>query len=319
MRAQIILIGYNRPAATLRTIRSLDRALSSAMTHNTGAIEPMIRAVIDGPKGVAAHGDRAHGDESKHGDESEKVERVAAIIRQGIPHVAITTHARNRGLPTVLLEALDGAFARPEVDRVICVEDDVDLSPVALSALLYASERMPSPHVIAAAPLRDGIPPNQCLLLTRDAHLASRPLLERFISTFNLDGAYGTRDHAAIRTWSAAIAYEGGVSSSPATSQDAIRTLAWRLEGVSIHALPMRLVAHRGLRGQHNTPLHALRTGAVFERLDRRPWGLLQPRLDAWISRGGGIEVIELHALERFFAALARSAYDLLRFVRRQR
>ena len=301
MHGRIMLIGYNRPAETGRTAQSLAAALRATSSHQSAALESMVRAVLDGPKsGEAQRGDAA------------RVEQVATTIRSGLPHVAITRHTRNRGLPSVILEGLDDAFSNAGVDRVICVEDDVDLSPTALSALLYTSERLAEPHVIAAAPLRDGIPPNQCMLLTREAHRASRPLIEAFIARFHLDGAYGNRDHDAIREWLAALAASRGVAAPKATSQDAVRDLAWRLEGVAIHTLPMRLVAHRGLRGQHNTPLHAIRTGGAFERLDRSPWELLAPRLDAWITRGGGTDEVSLKASERLLGSIARRAYQLV-------
>ena len=277
----------------------------STEAQHPAAIEPSIHAVIDGPKG----------DDGRRSD-ADLVDHVATTIRSIIPHVAVARHASNRGLPSVILEGLDDAFSNESVDRVICVEDDAEIAPTALSALLYSSERLDEPHVIAAAPLRDGIPPNQCLLVTRGAHRASRLLLEEFIARFDLDGRYGVRDHDAIRLWLASLASARGIAAPTATSQDAVRALAWQLEGIAVHALPMRLVAHRGLRGQHNTPLHAIRTGGAFEQLDRTQWEVLRPRLDAWIAGGGGTSEVHLGARERLLSSIARSAYGLLQRLR---
>lgn len=301
MRTLLLLLGYNRPAETVRTVRALDAARRHEMQHGA-LIDPVLRVALDGAREGAGRD-----------EDADRIERVVSAVQSTFPEASIRRQARNRGLPVVLLEALDGAFADPAVERVICVEDDVDLAETALATLLRASMRLATPHVIAAAPLRDGIPPNQCLLVTRGAHEASRPLLLEFISTFDLDGAYGARNHAAILRWLA----KKGEQAPTATSQDALRAFAWRSSGVAIHALPMRLVAHRGMRGQHNTPLHALRTGAAFERLDRSRWERLQPRIDAWVARGGGTIETDLDWSERLFSALARSSYRFLRSVQR--
>lgn len=318
MRARVLLLAYNRPLETERTIRALGAALNAARAHavdarGVSAIEARIDVAIDGATDTKRN--RAHLAMS----DAERVDRVASLVRERLPHVKITRHVHHRGLPVVLLEALDAAFADPEIDRVICVEDDVDLATTSISALLHATERLPEPHVIAAAPLREEIPPNQCLLLTRGAHVASRPLLMEFITTFGLDGSYGSRDHDAIAAWLEQLAHAHGIEAPTGTSQDAVRALAWRVGGVAIHALPMRLVVHRGLRGAHNTPLHAARTGGLFERLDRSPWEHLLPRLDAWIVRGGGSGERQLSTSERLLGGAARSAYRALARVRRTR
>lgn len=306
MRTIILLLAYNRPAETARTVRAIAAAREAA--GESGAhIEPIIRAALDGPK--SSEGD---------GNDAEKIDRVAATVLTTLPSAVMQRHDRNRGLPIVLLEALDSAFDDPSIERVICIEDDVELAPTALAALLYASERLTRPHVVAAAPLRDGIPPNQCLLITRGAHEASRQLLIEFIETFKLDGAYGARDHGAIRRWLVDRAASLGDSVAPtATSQDALRALAWRTGGVGIHALPMRLVAHRGMHGQHNTPLHALRTGVAFERIDRGDWPGVRARIDNWIARGAGSSEVSLSLSERIPSALVRSAYRGLRGLQR--
>ena len=305
MTTRIVLIGYNRRGAMRRTVRSLASAISSARLHPGCDIDASVHAALDGPK-IMEDGS----------SEAVRIHEVAAEVRRGLPDAAISIQVTNRGLPSVILEGLDTAFSAPEVDRAICVEDDVELAPTALAALLHASARLARPHVISAAPLRDGIPPNQCMLVTREAHAASRALLVDYIARFRLDGSYGSRDHRAILDWLAERAARHGLAAPTTTSQDAVRAFAWSVEGIAIHALPMRLVAHRGLRGQHNTPLHAIRTGGAFERLDRSPWNLLQPRLDAWISRGGGTDEVQLGASERILGAAARRAYAVFRTLR---
>lgn len=75
------------------------------------------------------------------------------------------------------------------------------------------------------------------------------------------------------------------MSDPKGTSQDRIRELAWKREGVRLVGLPMRLVKHRGYWGQHNTPWYALRTGQLFQRLDRRPWELIEEEIRAALQQ----------------------------------
>ena len=166
---------------------------------------------------------------------------------------------------------------------MICVEDDVELAPTALAALLAASRMTSAPaHVIGASPThRDGSLEHQALLVSAEAHHASRALLSDYIQRFHLDGAeregaYGARDHQGIAAWSAQVAKGFNVSAPQGTSQDRIRELAWRSAGIPLIGLPVRLVTHHGLWGQHNTPWYALRTGQLWQRLDRRPWAEIQ-------------------------------------------
>jgi hypothetical protein len=276
--AAIVLFAYNRPSALRRTIKSLQAARTTlAHTSPADALIPLIVA-IDGPRS------------------DTKSQRIAAtvekIARTELPNTEVRLQERNRGLPAHLLETLDAVFDRGSVHRVICVEDDVDLSPTALIALLTASREATSPaHVIGASPNhRDGSLEHQALLVSAGAHQASRALLTDYIHRFSLDGAeregaYGGRDHEGIAAWSAQVARDANVAAPQGTSQDRIRELAWRTSGVPLVGLPLRLVTHHGLWGQHNTPWYALRTGQLWQRLDRRPWEEIQPLIRASVSR----------------------------------
>ena len=263
--AAIVLFAYNRPAAVRRTILSLQQALATLATASPGdALMPLIVA-IDGPKSGA--------------QPQRVVAEVEQIIRAELPNAEIRLQQRNRGLPAHLMQTLDEVFSRKDIRRVICVEDDVELSPTALIALLTTSRMTSSPgHVIGASPKhRDGSLEHQTLLVSAEAHRASRPLLSDYVQRFHLDGveregAYGGRDHEAITTWSAQVARGENLSAPQGTSQDRIRELAWRSAGIPLIGLPVRLVTHHGLWGQHNTPWYALRTGQLWQRLDRRPW-----------------------------------------------
>ena len=276
--AAIVLFAYNRPAALRRTVRSLHVALETlAATSPSDARAPLVIA-IDGPRSDAGSQQTA-----------AEVERIS---RTELPSAEVRVQQRNRGLPAHLLETLDAVFDRGSVHRVICVEDAVDLSPTALSALLTASREATSPaHVIGASPNhRDGSLEHQALLVSAGAHQASRALLSDYIHRFSLDGAeregaYGGRDHEGIAAWSAQVARDANVAAPQGTSQDRIRELAWRTSGVPLVGLPLRLVTHHGLWGQHNTPWYALRTGQLWQRLDRRPWEEIQPLIRASVSR----------------------------------
>ena len=160
-------------------------------------------------------------------------------------------------------------------------------------ALFVTSERDIGSFTLSAS-VRGDAHPEAGTQLTERVALLARP-----VSGWTVRGSVGT-----------------GFAAPTATSQDAVRALAWQLEGIAVHALPMRLVAHRGLRGQHNTPLHAIRTGGAFEQLDRTQWEVLRPRLDAWIAGGGGASEVHLGAWERILGSIARSAYGLLRHLR---
>jgi hypothetical protein len=265
----IVLFAYNRPAALRRTVRSLHVALGTlAATTPNDARAPLVIA-IDGPRS---------------GTESQRTAaEVEQISRSELPNAEIRVQQRNRGLPAHLIETLDEVFSRKGISRVICVEDDVELAPTALAALLAASRMISAPaHVIGASPThRDGSLEHQALLVSAEAHRASRALLSDYIERFHLDGAeregaYGARDHQGIAAWSAQVAKGFNVSAPQGTSQDRIRELAWRSAGIPLIGLPVRLVTHHGLWGQHNTPWYALRTGQLWQRLDRRPWAEIQ-------------------------------------------
>ena len=267
--AAIVLFAYNRPAALRRTIRSLHVALETlAATTPNDKRAPLVIA-IDGPRS---------------GTELQRTAaEVEQISRTELPNAEIRVQQRNRGLPAHLIETLDEIFSRNGISRVICVEDDVELAPTALAALLAASRMTSAPaHVIGASPThRDGSLEHQALLVSAEAHHASRALLSDYIQRFHLDGAeregaYGARDHQAITTWGAQVAAGFNVGAPQGTSQDRIRELAWRSAGVPLIGLPVRLVTHHGLWGQHNTPWYALRTGQLWQRLDRRPWAEIQ-------------------------------------------
>jgi len=278
VKSALILFAYNRPTLLRSTIRSLKAALDELRRLSPEAPALSITVAIDGARSSA---DRAPHD-------ALLVDEVATVARTLLPSATIRQERVNRGLPAHLLSVMSEIPAG--VERVICIEDDVEVSPTLLHALITMSDRMlensgNATHVIGAAPEhRDGSLEHQALLMTRSAHQASEALLREYVDHFALDGAqheggYGLRDHNAIYAWSAEIARSVGLRAPQGTSQDRMRELAWRQAGVTLHGLPMRLVKHRGLWGQHNTPWHALRTGQLFQRLDRRPWGAIEDDL----------------------------------------
>jgi len=274
----IVVFAYNRPDKTRNTLLSLHRALDFFRLSEPSQETPQVVVAVDGPK-------RALGD-------AERVQEVIAVSRTLMPAAAIWASKINRSLPSHLMQTLDRVFSDESVALALCIEDDVELAPAAITALLYASRLMTrSGFVIGAAPRhRDGSLEHQMLLLDRVAHEKSSTLLKSYIENFSLDGAvregaYGQRDHHAIATWSGEIARAAGVSVPKGTSQDRIRELSWNREGVRLVGLPTRLVKHRGYWGQHNTPWYALRTGQLFQRLDSRPWKLIAERIEAALRR----------------------------------
>ena len=268
----IVLFAYNRPAALQQTARSLNAALDELSQHAEFGRPHRFIIAIDGPRS----NDR----------DREAVRRVVAIAERDIPAAETVVQERNRSLPAHLVTTLDALFADARSERVICLEDDIEMSSTVFLALLTASVPFDgSAHVIGAAPQhRDGSLEHQALLLNAASWTAARPLLINYIDHFNLDGAvhegaYGSRDHAAISAWSAEIAATAGLPAPGGTSQDRMRELAWRTAGVPLVGIPMRLVKHRGYWGQHNTPWYALRTGQLWQRLDRRPWTKIKAAL----------------------------------------
>jgi hypothetical protein len=269
----LVLFAFNRPDLLRSTALSLQGALDELRRHRATAEELRITVAIDGPR------DRA---------DATRVQETEAVARALIPSAIIRKEPRNRGLPSHLLDVMGEVTATSE--RVICIEDDVEMSPTLLLALLHESDEARKrsdeiSHVIGATPEHaDGSLEHQALLVTTSAHQACELLLREYVDRFKLDGAqhpngYGLRDHAAIYAWSAAIARGAHLRPPQGTSQDRMRELAWRRAGVTLRGLPMRLVKHRGLWGQHNTPWHALRTGQLMQRLDRRPWAEIEAAL----------------------------------------
>ena len=271
----IVLFAYNRPAALQRTVRSLRAALDELAVHQEFGSPRRLLVAIDGPRS----NDR----------DRVAVQQVEAVAKHELSGSHVLVQEKNRSLPAHLVTTLDALLTEGSAERVICLEDDIEMSSTVLLALLTAS--LPfgsSAHVIGAAPQhRDGSLEHQALLLNAAAWSAARPLLTNYISRFNLDGAahegaYGSRNHEAIAVWSAEVAALAGLPAPGGTSQDRMRELAWRMAGVPLIGLPMRLVKHRGYWGQHNTPWYALRTGQLWQRLDLRPWsqirGVLQER-----------------------------------------
>ena len=274
----LVLFAYNRPAALAHTLSSITASLevlSREMPEHRGA---HILISLDGPRPTP--------------ESRSLVDAVEQIARTRLPGAKIRREPVNRGLPSVLLATLNELFDAPGITRALCIEDDVQLSPTALLALLTLSNSLRSGgaaekgHVIGASPMHaDGSVEHQALLVDVQAHRATQELLEDYIQRFSLDGAaldgaYGLRDHAAIARWSRTLAEEAGLPAPLGTSQDRMRELAWRRAGVLLTGVPVRLVKHRGLWGQHNTPWYALRTGQLFQRLNREPWERLKLRVE---------------------------------------
>lgn len=277
----LVLFAYNRPAALANTITSITAsldALAREMPEHRGA--PIVIS-LDGPRPTA--------------ESRRLIQSVEEIARARFPAARVRQEPVNRGLPSVLLATLNELFDSPQITRALCIEDDVELSTTSLLALLTLSDSLRNSgatekgHVIGAAPMHaDGSVEHQALLIDVYAHRTARALLEEYITAFSLDGAardgaYGLRDHDAITRWSCALAEAAGLPAPLGTSQDRMRELAWRRAGVLLEGTPMRLVKHRGLWGQHNTPWYALRTGQLFQRLNREPWDRLKMDLERFM------------------------------------
>jgi hypothetical protein len=261
----ILVLAFNRPALLARTLASISIALEHLGALLETKLSIPIVVSIDGPGG-GAQGTVNHEKVRRVADES----RIASLVR--------TEHSA-RGLPSHLLDAYDVVLRETGARRLICIEDDVDLSSWAIAGLLYASDNAKeSEHVISASPRHaDGSLEHQLLLITTGAHQASVPLLRDYIQRFSLDGAefpggYGARDHVAISRWMQSVGATGPTYAALGTSQDRLRERAWIQAGISLSGLPARMVRHRGLWGQHNTPWFALRTGQLFQRVDSRSW-----------------------------------------------
>lgn len=276
-RTAIVLFAYDRPDALSRTLDSLEAARDTWLKERSAEQNLPLIVSLDGPRATP--------------ESRRRVSDVHAMVKQRLPDAEIRTEAVNRGLPTILMETLTPLFSAAQYHRAICIEDDVELAPTALLALESLSDALGAHgetergHVVGAAPMhRDGSVEHQALLIDATAHHASLPFVREYIDRFQLDGAtrdgaYGDRDHVAITEWSAAVAQHDGLAAPQGTSQDRMRELAWRRAGVTLLGTPMRLVRHRGLWGQHNTPWYALRTGQLFQRVDRSSWRSIEARL----------------------------------------
>lgn len=274
----IVVFAYNRPEKTRRTLQSLQRALALQQSLDPSARPPHVIAAIDGPK--------------SNPEDRALVGEVTEVIQAEMPDAEIRRGIVNRALPAHLTSTLDDIFSTPGTRVLICIEDDVEIAPTLIAAMLHASGRLEREgYVIGAAPAhRDGSLEHQALCLDRVAHKASSELLKTYMQEFSLDGAqregaYGARDHDAINRWSREIALRANVRPPEGTSQDRIRELAWRTSGIQLVGLPMRLVKHRGYWGQHNTPWYALRTGQLFQRLDQRPWVEIAREITALLEK----------------------------------
>lgn len=274
----VVVFAYNRPEKTRSTLESLQIALRDHQSRALSSTPPEVHIAIDGPKSIA--------------NDKSLVDSVAKVSAEIMPDAVIDRSAINRSLPAHLTATLDALFLSPRLRFLICIEDDVELSPTVISALLHASDLMSHDgYVIGASPThRDGSIEHQAILLDRRANTVSSSLLKEYIQRFSLDGAssegaYGRRDHEAINAWSRELAAQAGVEAPTGTSQDRIRELSWKREGIRLLGLPMRLVRHRGYWGQHNTPWYALRTGQLFQRLDRRPWETISREIRATIGQ----------------------------------
>lgn len=276
-RTAIVIFAYDRPEALSRTIDSLESARRTWLKERRAAQDLPLIVSLDGPRASAKS--------------RRRVRDVHDLVKRRLPDAEIRTEPVNRGLPVILMETLTPLLSDGGFDRAICIEDDVELAPTVLLALESRSDSLRSRfgsdvgHVVSAAPThRDGSVEHQTLLVDAAAHRASITFVREYIERFKLDGAmrdgaYGDRDHEAIATWSVAVAQRSGLTPPNGTSQDRMRELAWRQAGVRLLGLPMRLVRHRGLWGQHNTPWYALRTGQLFQRIDRNPWPIIDERL----------------------------------------
>lgn len=276
-RTAIVLFTYDRPDALSRTLDSLEAARDTWLKERNAEQNLPLIVSLDGPRATP--------------ESRQRVRDVHAMVRRRLPDAEIRTQAVNRGLPTILMETLTPLFSAAQYHRAICIEDDVELAPTALLALESLSDALGARgetergHVVSAAPMHhDGSVEHQALLIDATAHQASLPFVREYIDRFQLDGAtrdgaYGDRDHEAITEWSAAVALHDGLAAPQGTSQDRMRELAWHRAGVTLLGTPMRLVRHRGLWGQHNTPWYALRTGQLFQRVDRSPWRSIEARL----------------------------------------
>jgi hypothetical protein len=276
-RTAIVLFAYDRPEALERTISSLHIAQEEWRNERGVSGHMPLIVSLDGPRATP--------------ESRARVAAVHALVKRRLPEAYIHSEAKNRGLPTLILNTLNPLFSEQAFHRAICIEDDVEVAPTLLLALEEISNAMQHKHgaevghVVSAAPMhRDGSLEHQALLLERSAHQVAAAMLREYIERFELDGeardgAYGARDHAAITAWSTGLAARENLPTPTGTSQDRMREFAWRRAGVMMRGTPMRLVRHRGLWGQHNTPWYALRTGQLFQRLDRRRWGLIEPHL----------------------------------------
>lgn len=269
----ILVLACNRPALLEQTLRSLAVSLGRLDEILGEANQIPLTISIDGPSGDL-RGDRAH----------QQVRRVAS--EAGIASTIIS-QVRPRGLPAHLLEAYEFAYQTNGARRLIAVEDDVELSPWAVSALLYASARVDDDrHVISGSPRHaDGSLEHQLLLVSEKAHRASETYLREYIERFSLDGArhpggYGNRDHGAIDAWTRSVDAQATGAVAKGTSQDRIRERAWIHAGLRVTGLPSRMMRHRGMWGQHNTPWFALKTGQLFQRVDARAWDEIAIEID---------------------------------------
>lgn len=273
-KTAIVLFAYDRPEALERTITSLLVAREEWRRERGVSEHLPLTVSMDGPRATP--------------ESRARVAAVRALVSRRLPEASVHSEAKNRGLPTLLLRTLDPLFSEQGFQRAICFEDDVEVAPTILLALEEISNAIASQpvseggHVVSAAPVhRDGSLEHQALLLDHGAHQVAAAMLQQYIARFDLDGesrdgAYGARDHAAIVNWGADLAALAQVPAPTGTSQDRMREFAWRKARVMMLGTPMRLVRHRGLWGQHNTPWFALRTGQLFQRIDRRPWKAIE-------------------------------------------
>ncbi|MBL7952455.1 MAG: glycosyltransferase [Flavobacteriales bacterium] len=130
MKAPILVLAYRRPALLQRTLRSL--------AANEGARDSAVHIHCDGARNGAS------------AEERRDIEQVQRIAREatGFAAVHVSSAESNKGLARSVIGGVEAMLEKH--DRVIVVEDDVELSPYFLRFMNDALEAYGSEERVAA-------------------------------------------------------------------------------------------------------------------------------------------------------------------------
>lgn len=270
MRTAVATFGYDRPGFFRRMLRSL----GACPEVHTGEVD--LHHYLDG------------------GRRAEQRALIAEIEASGVPFASVVARSEQLGIGRQLIGARREIFEERGYDRLILVEDDVELGPTYLTALLRLSdwaERFDDVGAVQAWNVQPGSREDLAgslanvvlthrhfvtYCITRRAWERIAPILYEYERRYLLGRRYHRRPHWRIRLFMRRLlaqprpAPAGRLLGAPPeavgtpfprldyrrspTSQDAITSLALHQAGLVRLALEVPRAYYFGETGVHCTP-----------------------------------------------------------------